>query len=64
MGVVRVLSVTETTTEGCISRPTDLVIRFDSLANQPTSGCDIDNYPLKVPNVITPNGDSKNDAFS
>ena len=39
------------------------MIRFDSLANQPTSGCDIDNYPLKVPNVITPNGDTRNDAF-
>jgi gliding motility-associated-like protein len=34
------------------------------LVNNPESGCELGNYGLKIPNVITANGDGKNDKLT
>lgn len=59
----RSLSVRIQNQFGCENTSQAVSILFDSLAADPNSNCDIRNFPIKAPNVITPNGDGINDVF-
>jgi gliding motility-associated-like protein len=59
----RSITVTEQNQRGCFSEPSTIIIQYDSLVNNPASGCELGNYGLKIPNVLTANGDGKNDKL-
>ncbi len=61
--IQRSITVTEENQRGCFSEPSTIIIQYDSLVNNPESGCELGNYGLKIPNVITANGDGKNDKL-
>jgi len=58
-----VIEVTETDAFGCVSQSLKKEIRFDSQLNQTGSPCSRSKYPLLIPNLISPNGDGKNEFF-
>lgn len=60
---LRQVSVVETSSFGCVGAEQTLAIEVDELVNNPASGCEITNYQLGVPNVISPNADGFNDLF-
>ncbi|MES2386922.1 MAG: gliding motility-associated C-terminal domain-containing protein [Bacteroidota bacterium] len=60
------ISLTEITARGCTLQSQTREIRIDStFSNVPMneSPCILNDYPLLIPNVFTPNGDILNDAF-
>jgi gliding motility-associated-like protein len=57
----RKLQVIENSAEGCRSLPVIELLKLDSLVTDPASGCLLSD--VIIPNVITPNGDGKNDTW-
>lgn len=57
------LKVSAITSAGCTTADVILPLKVDEKLSEAESGCSLEDYPLLVPNVITPNADGVNDTF-